>query len=98
MADADKPWKCFCGKEMQRDFQVEAVRAGGKDYRRAIVSDSLAVSPKQIEQHKKLFPDIKITSEGQPVFDSYKKHQRYLDQCGFIKHPAKRKRKGKKII
>lgn len=89
MADANKPWKCFCGKPMARDFQTEHVFTGSKDYSKALVSDSLAVHPDQIPEHKKQFPNIDMTPEGQPIFTNYRQHQDYLDKTGFQKLPQK---------
>lgn len=98
MKDAEKPWKCACGKEMQRDFSAEGVRAGGKDYSRPIHSDSLAISPRQRAEHERTFPDIKLDSQCRPVFDKFGPHEDYLKKTGFKKDPGKQKRKGKRII
>ena len=96
MCDSDKPWKCTCGKQMKRVFGN--FRIGGcTEYHRPLVSDSLAVNPCQIEEHKKMFPDIPMTGEGQPVFTNYKQHNDYLEKTGFIKERQKIRSKGKKI-
>lgn len=97
MADAMEPWYCTCGKEMQRSFQAERVNTGGKDYSRPIHSDSLAISPTQRAEHQRLFPDIKLDNQCRPIFDSFRNHENYLKKTGFIKHPGKSKRKGKRI-
>lgn len=95
MDKSNEPWKCLCGRKMRRDFKAEGVRTGVGDYRKVIQSDSLAISPRQRAEHERIFPDVKLDDQCRPVFDSYKAHQKYLDQCGFIKHPAKKKRKTK---
>jgi putative FmdB family regulatory protein len=95
MSESDKDEICSeCGKPMVREF---GFRVSGGEYSRAIVSDSLAISPTQIAEHKKHFPDIKVTPEGQPVFDSFKEHDAYLRKTGFVKHPGKGKRRAKRI-
>ena len=87
----------FCGSVMQRDFSGVRVSKGTKQYGRKIVSDSLAMNPNQIVEHRKLFPDIQVTKEGQPVFDNYTEHLKYLDACNIVKMPKSKKKKGKRI-
>lgn len=83
---------------MQRDFAADLFHTAGDTYRTPIISDSLAVSVDQIDEHKKLFPDVEITKEGQPVFRSYKQHETYLEKTGFVKQPQKKRRQGAKKI
>ena len=97
MAEADDPWRCLCGKDMQRYFASEGVRTGGKYYNRPIHSDSLAISPTQVEEHKRLFPNIQLDKQCRPVFDKFGPHEDYLRKTGFKKLPCKKKRKCKKI-
>lgn len=97
MEDAEKSWKCTCGKEMQRDYNSEGVRTGGKDYNKPIHSDSLAISPRQRVEHEQTFPEVKLDNQCRPVFENFRQHEKYLEQTGFVKHPKKRKRKGKRI-
>ena len=70
---------------------------GQKQYRRQIVSDSIAMNPYQIAEHRQLFPDIQVTGEGQPVFDNFADHEKYLEKCNVEKVPGKRKKRGKRI-
>lgn len=93
MKTSDKVQLCICGADMFRDFAADQIRAGGKDYSKPIHSDALAISPRQCAEHKRKFPDIKLDSQCRPVFDSYRKHQDYLDKCNIIKQPN---RKGKR--
>jgi len=65
---------------------------------RPLVSDSLAVAPQQVEEHRRTFPDIPLTKEGQPVFTNYKQHENYLKKTGFVKLKSKVKRKGVRIV
>ena len=97
ISERDEPVVCDCGAQMKRKYGFR-VSAGRKQrYARSIVSDSLAISVDQIEEHRKKFPDIQITPEGQPVFDNYEDHNRYLEACNIQKLPQKIKRKGKRI-
>lgn len=98
MRDSDKPQFCKCGSEMQRNFQADLFVDGNRDYYRSIVSDSLAVSPEQITEHKQLFPDIQVTPEGQPVFDNFKQHDDYLKATGFRKKQQRRRRRPTSVI
>lgn len=99
MASADNIVRCHRGHRMNRNFQAEGVLvgAGRRSYSKPIVSDSLAILPEQIPEHRRMFPNIEVTSEGQPVFDNYADHNKYLETCGFEKVPQKKKKRGKKI-
>lgn len=89
---------CTCsGETMNRDYESERVNAGDREYRRPIVSHSLAVSPQQVGEHRRAFPDIKITDEGCPVFSSYRQHDAYLKKIGAVKQPQKIRNRGKRI-
>ena len=103
MREADKSVPCdgehACKKSlMQRDFAADLFHTASDSYKTPIVSDSLAVSVDQIEEHKQVFPDVKITDQGQPVMESYSQHEKYLKKVGFIKSPQKKRRQGAKKI
>ena len=100
MKDVGKICKCkVCGSHMKRDVAADMpFVSGGRQYGRAIHSDSLAITPDQVAAHKKQFPNIRIDSECRPVFEDYKSHDDYLKKCNFKKEPQKiRHRKTKKI-
>lgn len=93
-----EPFKCpECGIEMVRNYAAERPNIGDKEYSRPIHSDSLAIMPSQVEEHKKKFPNIKLDSECRPIFDNYREHQKYLDATGFRKARQQIKRRGKKL-
>lgn len=97
VADRNEPALCTqCGEEMMRILFM-GIRAskGKKQYARPIVSDSLAVSPDQIAEHRRMFPNIQVTKEGQPVFDNFSDHEAYLKKCNVVKGKGK-SRKGSK--
>lgn len=96
MKDPDQSPICDCrGELMTRDYASERANIGDREYRSPIVSDSLAVSPAQITEHKRHFPDIEMTPEGQLVFRSYRQHDDYLKKIGATKNRQKiRKRRG----
>jgi hypothetical protein len=98
MKNAYEICKCTCGTNMNRDFAADLPFASGGDYHRPIISDSLAISPEQIAEHKQLFPDVQVTPEGQPVFDSFKKHDDYLKATGFRKKRQRRRRVPTSVI
>ena len=87
-----------CGVIMHRDICAENPHAQsrGSCYSKEIHSDSLAISPSQVEEHKRKFPNIKIDLECRPVFDNYPDHDAYLEKTGFVKMPGKKKRKSRK--
>jgi len=80
--------KCpTCGDDMRMLAAVSGLRG---DYRH--VSDSLAFHPDDIPEHRKLYPDIEVTPEGQPVFTSPKQQERYAEQsAGCYKKPQRTK-------
>lgn len=97
MKDADKICKCRkCGAKMNRDFAADVPFASG-DYKRAIHSNSLAISPDQRTEHLQKFPNIKLDSQNRPVFDNFQNHQAYLDKCNIVKDRKKIKPKGVRI-
>lgn len=73
-----------CGRDMGI---VAAVSGRGGDYHHT--SDSLAIHPDDISEHKQLFPDVEVTSEGQPQFTSPRQQEKYAEKCGFYKKSQK---------
>ena len=65
-----------CGQDMRWDLGGN-VSAGG-DYRHT--SDSLAIHPDDIPEHRKLYPGIEVTSEGQPQFTSARQQEKYAEK------------------
>lgn len=87
--------KCSqCGKQMHRKYCFNTPK---DSYSRPIVSDSLAISPDQISEHRKHFPDVEVLPDGRPVFDNFAKHEAYLKKTGFRKQQQKLKPKGERI-
>ena len=62
------------------------------------ISESLAISPSQIGEHRKQFPDVDILPDGRIRFTSFRQHDKYLEKTGFRKVPQKLKRLGRKTI
>lgn len=97
MSEASDPVMCDCGVPMKRKYGFRVGPTQKQRYARPIVSDSLAMNPEQIPEHRHMFPNIEVTSEGQPVFDNFVDHDAYLNKCGFQKLPQRKRFKGKKI-
>ena len=53
-------------------------------------SESLAINPDQAAEHRRLFPNVKIDSEGRLGFDSVKERSDYIEQTGFIKRSQRK--------
>jgi len=70
-----------CGDSMRWDLSNIGITNG--DY--SHVSDSLAMNPDQIAEHRQHFPDINVLPDGRPEFTSVKQQERYLDVTGFTK-------------
>lgn len=97
MKNAGKKCMCTkCGTKMNRDLRADLPFMSG-DYKRAIHSDSLAISPDQRTEHEQKFPNIKLDSQNRPVFDNFQNHQAYLDKCNIVKERKKIKSKGVRI-
>lgn len=95
VGSGDCPKCSECGKEMERDFSPRRGRQTSTSYGNGVVSDALAISPDQIEEHGKLFPDITVLSDGRIKFDNYKQHDNYLKETGFVKQPQRLKGLGR---
>ena len=76
-----------CGESMGI---VAAVSGLDGDYHHT--SDSLAIHPDDIPAHRKLYPGVDVTSEGQPKFTSPKQQEEYAKKsAGCYKKPQKTK-------
>ena len=83
-----------CNKDMRWDINITI----HGNYIRPIHSDSLALPEHQRAEHEQLFPDIELDKECRPVFDNFRKHEKYLKQIGAVKHPQRNKKLGREII
>ena len=87
--------KCPCG---DTQWRVYGQNIGDDHYANPIISDSLAMNPNQIAEHRELFPDVEVTPVGQPKFTSFKQHNSYLEKTGFRKVEQKVDGRHKKRI
>jgi hypothetical protein len=85
-----------CGKETSN--RVFGFNSGNREYAQPLVSQSLAMSPEQIGEHQRLFPDVQVTPDGCPVFTNFSQHEAYLKRIGFQKLPGKRKAKSHRNV
>jgi len=86
--------KCpSCGADMRWDLNIGI----HGNYQRPVHSDALAISPTQIAEHERLFPNIRLDKACRPIFEKFIDHEAYMKKCGIIKHPQKTKPKGKRI-
>lgn len=81
-----------CHEDMRIDFMVTAARG---DYNH--ISNSLAISPDQVNAHRKLFPDVDVLPDGRLHFKSVKSQERYCDKTGFHKERQRTKPQGSRI-
>lgn len=82
-----------CDSDMRWDLSGIGMAEGDYEH----ISDSLAVNVDQIAEHRAMFPDVEVLSDGRPKFKSYKQHDEYLKKTGFVKVPQKIRPKAKKI-
>lgn len=98
MSEFDRVEQCSnCGAVMNRNFQADLPHTAADRYDTPIISDSMAISVEQTAEHKRLFPDIKLTNQGQPIFDRYSQHEAYLKKCNYAKGTKKQRVKGTAI-
>ena len=83
----------ICGSDMRWDMKT-AIHG---NYERPIHSDALAISPDQISEHEKNFPNIRLDKQCRPILDNYINHENYLKKRGFRKITQKIKPKGARI-
>lgn len=99
MSEYDRVEHCSnCGSVTNRDFQADLPNTPADRYATTIVSDAMAINPEQIPEHKRLFPDIKLTKEGQPIFEKYSHHEAYLKKCNYVKGTKKQRVRSKAIL
>lgn len=82
-----------CGRDMRWD--LPGLGRGRGDYEH--ISDSLAIHPDDIPEHRRLFPNIDVLPDGRPKFTSTKQQEQYANKCGFDKKRQRTKTKGKRI-
>ena len=82
-----------CNAVMRWDITGIGIPDGDYEH----ISDSLAIHPDQIPEHRKKFPDVDILSDGRLKFTSVKQQEKYCKKTGFEKKPQKRKPRGKRI-
>lgn len=95
--DRNNTQRCDCGKIMKRDYVGNGPNIGGDEYGKPLHSDSLAINPSQVAEHKREFPNVELDESCRPVFKNYRQHDSYLKKTGFVKQPQKIKPKGVKI-
>lgn len=79
------PYCPTCGTIM-----YHATQGSNGDYNHT--SDSLAIHPDDIPEHRRLFPGVEVTAEGQPKFTSTRQQERYAEKsAGCYKKPQKTK-------
>jgi len=83
----DIPEICECGTQMRRDFVTEHSSVRG-DYKRPIISDSMAFDAIDLDEHRKRFPDIEVKVDharsARPIFHSLGQKRKYLKARGFV--------------
>ena len=76
-----------CGDEMAMNAAVTGLRG---DYNHT--SDSLAIHPDDISEHRKHFPNVEVTSDGRPQFTSPRQQEKYAEKsAGCYKKTQKTK-------
>jgi len=88
---------CFPNRRNSYMYRVFGFHTPQERYYHPMISDSLAMNPNQIAEHRRMFPDITVHPDGRPEFSSYKQHDAYLEKTGFRKMKQRIRRKLTKI-
>jgi putative FmdB family regulatory protein len=80
-----------CHAVMERDFSAEVATSNSDTHNaRPIHSDSLAIHPDQIGEHRQRYPSVDLDAACRPVFTSVKQREKYLESRGVVKVPHRR--------
>jgi hypothetical protein len=82
---------------MVKDLRANLPHAAPDSYARPIHSDALGIRSDQVEEHKRLYPDVQLDSQNRPILDSYRKHEAYMEKRGIVKQPALHQKRGTRI-
>jgi hypothetical protein len=63
---------------------VHSRKHPGLPYDQPVLSDSMGVSPDQVEEHRRVHPNIEMNNEGQVVIRSHNDYAKVRRQLGFI--------------
>ena len=79
------PLYCYrcqtCGEQREDFAHVGSTQQG---YRKDVLSDTLGISPSQIPEHKRLFPDVDVLPDGRIRFENHHQRKKYLKATGFV--------------
>lgn len=80
MKDSNKRPACpQCKTKMDRNYGLEACNAS-TDFTDPILGDRMGVAVSQVAEHRRLFPSIELTDDGQTVVRSMA-HERKTDKA-----------------
>lgn len=74
---------------MVKDFQAELPSPIGTEKGDTFWSQALAINPCQTEEHRRLFPNVRVREDGCIGFDSVRDREKYHEATGFVKQPGK---------
>jgi len=98
MAESNTEETCpVCSETMVKDLRANLPHAAPDSYARPIHSDALGIRSDQVEEHKRLYPDVQLDSQNRPILDSYRKHEAYMEKRGIVKQPALHQKRGTRI-
>jgi hypothetical protein len=87
-----------CGQKMLRDYKTDLPFSGNHEYGTPLHSDSLAIAPSQVEEHKRLFPDVALDSQCCPILTSVGQHDKYIKTRGYEKLEQRHKRRATRVM
>jgi hypothetical protein len=76
------PVKCECGRVCGR--WIHSAKHPGMDYDRPVLSESMGVHPSQVNEHRKLHPNVPMTDDGRVIVRNHSEHKRIAKELGFF--------------
>lgn len=85
--DHAKPEICSCGRKMKRDFVREHASVRG-DYKKPIISTSLAFDSGDVDEHRRLHPGVELQIDtashtAYPILRNLNQKRKYLKARGW---------------
>ncbi len=73
---------------MERDIRRERCASTDQEYLTPVLSESVGCRPDQVAEHRRRFPDVPVTDQGQVVFTSHNQRRRVLKTLGYFDRDA----------
>lgn len=73
-----------CPGTMHRAVKHELVNNDSTDYNHPVLSDAMGVSPDQVSEHRRRFPNVPIMDDGRVIVRNHAEGRRIRKALGFF--------------